>query len=319
MKKFSLLAAVSILLINSLTFLMGVSTVSAAEASRIQIDVSPVEISLLLVPGKTYDGEFNITNRSTDTFDFQVAANSFFVKNLTYETTFDEEITFSQIVRWITFDEENFYNIKPDEKQTITYHIKVPEDAPGGGQYAVLFAIVSSETINESVNIKTNSRVGMKMYVKVAGETRNNGQIKSMIQDGFYSKAPINSVAQIENTGNIDFNSNHEYVVKSLFGRELFRDSTIYRIMPDTTREINMIWEGTPYFGIFRVRNRITFLGETKYDQEKIVIIAPIWLIIVAVIVLLLLIGLMCFLVLLIIKKIRHRKTYKKQKNNLHI
>jgi len=275
----------------------------------VQIDITPVDVDLSLAPGESYDGEFSIINRSTNAIDFRVTANGFYVKNLAYETTFDDDIALNQIVHWVTFDQTDFSNLKPNDRQNVAYHIKVPDDAPGGGQYAVLFATVSSEAVDGSVTIKTDSRVGIKIYAKVAGETRTGGQVKSVEQPRFYTTPPIASVAQVKNTGNVDFHSRHEYVVESLFGGELFKGSAVYRIMPDTTREVRLEWGETSSIGIFKVHNKISFLGETQYDKVSIVVVIPIWLVVILLMILLSLIGLIVFLISRLIKKNRHQKS----------
>jgi hypothetical protein len=241
-------------------------------------------------------------------------ASGFYVKDLTYEMTFDKDETFNQIVNWVTFDKTDFHDLKPNQKQEVTYHVKVPADAPAGSQYAVLFAVVNSKATSESADIKIETKVGMKIYAQVAGETRSIGKVKLAAQPTYYFNGPVDFAAQVENTGNVDFVSRHDYVVKSLTGQELFKDSVSKRVLPGTAREVSMKWDGAPAFGVFKVHSKISYLGQVQYDQEKMVIIAPVWLIIVAIVGLLLVVGLIFFLCLAIIKKVRRRKLQKSRK-----
>lgn len=311
----SVIAVATVLVSVALVAPTATSATATAGAAQVQLDITPIDVNLSLEPGETYDGKFSIINLGADTVDFHVVASGFYVKDMTYETTFDEGSPFSQIADWVTFDKLNFYNLKPNERQGVSYHIKVPKDAPSGGQYAVLFAIVSDQTITKSADVKTDSRVGMKIYARVAGDTRTAGEVESVVQAGFTLKGPLSSVARVKNTGNVDFSSKNEYIVTSLSGDELFSGSTVSRIMPGTTREIDTKWEKTPSFGIFKVRNKISFLGKTHYDNEKIVIIAPIWLILILASVLLLVVGLILCLAMFIKRKLCHRKSHKKRKS----
>ena len=288
----------------------------------VQIYITPVEVNLSLDPGEVYDGTFEVRNSGAETYDFRVSASQFYVKDLTYETTYDDGLAFNQIIEWITFDQTEFRGLEPNEKQEVAYHIKVPKDAPGGGQYAVLFATVSSKVSDGGYDILTDSRVGVKVYAQIAGKTRLEGKLESVNQARFYQKGPINSTVRVKNTGNVDFNSTHEYVIKSLGGRELYRDSISKRIMPGTVREIGLKWwdkekdtDETPMFGIFRVQNKVYFIGKVQYDEENIVVVAPIWLVIILAIVLLLIIGLIILLIMFLVKRNRHKKILESQKS----
>ncbi|MCL2451415.1 hypothetical protein FWD20_00815 [Candidatus Saccharibacteria bacterium] len=326
MKKFPLLilALIGVLLIGG-SLVLKISATKSTESPAVQIHVTPIEVNLALDPGEVYNGKFQVRNNGTDSYDFHVTANRFYVKDLTYETTYDEESAHTQIAEWIKFTRTDFYGLEPGEKQEVAYRISVPEDAPGGGQYAVLFATVSTESSGGGYEVVTDSRVGVKIYAKLAGETHIDGRVESLKQAGFYKRGPIESIARVKNTGNVDFDSTHEFVIKSLNGRELFRDEVTKRIMPDTVREVKLKWwedggedeygatiikDGTPTFGIFRVQNKISFLGKVQYTGEKIVIVAPIWLIIILTMALLLIIGLIFLLILFIVKKNRHKKIF---------
>jgi hypothetical protein len=322
MKKASLLVIVAALLASGLAILVRSNVTTAADTMQAKVDITPVEVNLSLAPGEIYNGKFSVINRGKEDVNFHVAKSGFYVKDLTYQTTFDQDTIFNQIKHWITFDKEDFYGIKPDTRQDVNYHIKVPKDAPNGGQYAVLFAIVSRDMIDKGSNIRFDSQLGMKIYAKVSGETRIDGKVKSVDQAMLYRKLPISSVAQVENTGNVDFSSEHEYSIRSLFNeREIFESKTTHRIMPDTTREINIVWEEKeqeiPSFGIFKVRHKITFFNKTQYDQEKIVILAPLWLVLILVAIGLLLVVFLFFFIRTIVRKIQIHKKFRMRKNNL--
>ncbi|MDR1970271.1 MAG: hypothetical protein LBQ11_02950 [Candidatus Nomurabacteria bacterium] len=316
-KLFLSVIAITLLLVGGLLVQTKADAVITAETPRAQIDTAPAEVTLSLAPGETYSGKFSVINTSTDTLDFYVATDKLYLEDLISETTFNYHPTYNQIIDWITFDKTHFYNLRPKEKQEVTYHIDVPKNAPGGSQYATLLAIVSKKLNNGSSYVETvDGSIGTKIYAKISGEIHANGKVQSVTQPWLYLEGLIDSTMQVENTGNIDFNSEHEYTVKSLFGRELFRGSATFRIMPGTTHKVNMEWEGTPLFGIFKVHSKMSFFDKVQYDQEKIVIVAPVWLIVIIIAILTLTIGSIFFLTLLIIKKIRHKKSRGKQKNN---
>jgi len=297
MKKFCWLIVAAVLTTVGAAMLMSGNVSAAVDTSKIY--VTPVEVNLDLTPGEVYKGRFEVVNNGDEAFDFSLTANRFYVKDLTYETTFDGKSAFTLIADWVTFDQTDYRGLKPGNRQEVKYRINVPKDAPSGGQYAVLFAVVSSNATDEGSGVAVDIRVGMKIYAKVSGKTRLGGEVTSVKQGKFYRTPPISAVALVKNTGNVDFYSKHEYIVKSLSGRELFKDSKFVRVMPNTTRQVELKWSKTPWLGIFRVRNTVSFLDKTKYDREEIVIVAPIWFVIV----LLIIIGLIVLLIIRIVKK----------------
>lgn len=51
-------------------------------------------------------------------------------------------------------------------------------------------------------------------------------------------------------------------------------DELVYTVFPETTRKIYTEWEDTPFYGIFRLRSKVTALG-TEVESERLILVMP--------------------------------------------
>ena len=290
---------VGVLLVVATAF--GATTVIAEENELpdIYLQVSPVSTRLKLDPTEQYDGSIKVSNVGKLAFDFKIYASPYNVEDLTYYQNFNERGNYNKITNWISFDQTNYPEITPGQTIEVFYHINVPADAPGGGQYAVIFAETAGKNNAES-SIQTINRVGHTIYATVSGDTREEGELVSMEQKGLYFEGNIGSSAVVKNSGNVDFTSIHKLRVESIFGAELYNDSKNLTVIADTSRQVNREWDETPMVGLFKVTNEINFLGQNHYSETKLVLVMPVWLLII-------LIAVIVGLILLIVIKLKKR------------
>jgi hypothetical protein len=205
--------------------------------------------------------------------------------------------------RWVNLDQNNYYDLQPDQSQVINFHIDVPKDAPSGGQYVVIFAETGKLDPSGGASVQVNKRIGYKFYANLGGETRQAGRIESVAQNQLYFEPPIISTSQVRNTGNVDFQATHKFKVVDLMGKEKYSETKEMDVLPDTCREVTLKWDGAPAFGLFNVTNEIEYLDQIHYNETKLVLVIPIYVIIIFGLVLILLI----WAIILKIKKARRR------------
>ena len=295
----------------------GINTVFAEENSElpdIYLQVSPVSSRIKLDPSQVYDGSIKVSNVGGSAFDVKIYASPYNVENLTYYQNFNERGNFNKIANWITFEQNVFPDMEPGTTIEVKYTITVPDDAPGGGQYAVLFAETTGKNSAES-SIQTINRVGHTIYATVSGDTKEAGSLVSLDQKSLYFDGNIGSTAIIENSGNVDFTSINNLKVESIFGTELYNESKNFTIVADTSRQIEREWEETPMVGLFKVTNEIKFMGKSQFVESKLVLVMPIWLIVIFVIIIIALIT----LVVVKIRKRNKKGSYKSKNNPVNI
>lgn len=258
-----------------------------AEKPKVQIQISPVKNTVYLKGGDISDFTFNVSNIGTDPFDFKVYATPYSVSNEKYELNFSKESSRTQITRWTTFEDASgkyvsdvTYSVQPNETKVVKYRVTVPQDVPAGGQYAVIFAEAIPKDDLNSTGIKTVSRVGLTLYGKTEGETREEAKISKYHLDGFRVSGNIRTSATVENTGNTDFRATVSMKVEKLFGGSIFEDTKGFDVLPDTTRDVDLEWKDSPAFGIYRITSTISAGGKEE-KSTKIVLIVPIFVLII--------------------------------------
>ena len=272
------------------------------------IQISPVSERVNLSCEQSHDGTFKVSNIGSEAFDFEVYANAYGVADMSYDPIFDQETTYTQLADWIRFDKNEYDGLEPGDSVEVSYHINVPADCPGGGQYAVLFAqTVPKGEVTGGMGLQTVSRVGELIFVNLGGETRRDAEFVSFEQN-WWTDGKVTSSTVVKNTGNVDFAVNQVFIVKNLFGKEMYNSTTDKSVLPETTREMVQTWEETPMIGLFRVTNQTSYMGQKPVDETKLVLVAPIWFIIAFSTVFCLILIL---LVVIIVKAIRNRKNRK--------
>ena len=248
------------------------------------IEISPVIKRIKLNPNEKQEGTITVKNTSKEPLKVAIYATPY-SDNEDGTRNFEATTSFTQLSQWITiksptgeYQKSVNYTIYSNETKDISYKISIPEFA-GGGQYAVLFV----ETVpddNTSNPIQTSSRVGMTIYATINGEIIRSAEI-SEIHAGTTSDKKIGVQAKIITAGNIDFQASINLTVSSAFGKTLYNDSVIQAIFPETTREVNITWKDTPFFGLYRISYTVKALDEVK-TEERLVLVTPIPLIILA-------------------------------------
>lgn len=295
-KLLSILASIGIIA----TLFTGVASAEDAVKPAVWLQISPVSNRIALESGSQLEYSFNVENIGSEAFSYNVYAAPYSVTDGSYELNFSEETPRTQLSRWVTFKnaEGNYveratYTIQPGEKQPIDYRVTVPADIPEGGQYATIFAESNPDSTVESSGIKTVSRVGLVLYGRTNGATDEAAEINDLTLATFLTKGTVKSSVSIKNSGNTDFETRYNLIVKSLFGKVVYdntQDRTnIYDVLPDTKRDVTIEWKDTPAFGIFHATVTVSALGQTE-EISRIILIMPAFVIVIMVLLLTILI-----------------------------
>lgn len=283
----------------------------APEKPAISLQISPVSNRIFLVHGESANYSMNVDNIGSDEFNFRVYAAPYTVANENYDINFSNETKRTQITRWITFKtdagdyaSEATFKLAPGERKTVEYKVDVPEDVPGGGQYATVFAETVPSGNNQSTGIRTISRVGLIIYGRTDGETKDSAKIENTEIQAFMTSGDINVRSHIVNDGNTDFQASAKLTVKGFFGKELSTQTKGFDVLPDTSRNISVNWEDTPVMGLFHVSAEIKALDQT-IEVSKIVVVMPVFIIVIMAILLTILIV----WIIILVKKRRSQRS----------
>ncbi|MBB1549888.1 hypothetical protein HG449_003420 [Candidatus Saccharibacteria bacterium] len=267
------------------TLLLSSNQTFAVERQKTFLQVSPSKQQLGgLEPGEVREGSFKVQNIGTGAFDFKVYASSYEVKGENYDPVFDGSKDGLKIANWFTFSQDTGH-LESDTEVTINYTIRVPQNAPGGGQYGAIMVETVKENDDKS-NIQAISRVGMVIYSHINGEINRCTRILENKLPSFLFNPPIFGESRVENCGNVDAELSVSLKVYPFFSNEEIYTNeekpTVLNTLPATKRYHKELWTNSPAIGIFNVEQIIKYGSETK-TERKLVVVCPVWLIVLIV------------------------------------
>ena len=283
----SAVASVAASLVLGISGLFGIAPVYAeGEGIDTYLLVSPASQNLgELEPGKTYEGEFLVKNIGNKPFNYKVYATPYYVQNDNYDPAYETMNNYTRISEWFSFDKDNGY-LDVQEQRTVKYVINVPENVPGGSQNAAIM-VETDNSVDASKTVSSSTRIAMLVYTTVNGETNNCGKIIDKSAPAFLFHPPISASARVENCGNTDLSVTYTFRVYPIFSDEEIYSNEDKPLklttLPETRRYTNLEWEGTPSFGIFKVKLDINYAGKND-SIEKIVVVCPLWLVVLIIV-----------------------------------
>lgn len=267
--------------------------------------LTPTDQTIEMVPGKEATGKITVTNVGVVGYNIQLSTSPFQANSETYALDFDIENVYTQLYKWISFEQESYY-LEPGQSQVISFKINVPEGTAGGGQYAAIL-VRSEDGLGNGATMQSVPQIASLIYGRISGaEMHPEAEVVEQKIPGFITDNQLIVSETTYNTGNVDFRLTHSVVVTDLFTNQVFLNSnsrdengeTIATksmvVLPGTARENTMVWDEAPNIGIYKVKQTITFLDE-EVVKEKIVIFCPLWLLF-AIIVLIILLALWIYL-----------------------
>ncbi len=258
---------------------------SAVETEPYRMRVSPAKAELgELIPGKTYTGTFTVENTGSSKIGYKATPSSYTVSDELYTSDFEHATDYNHIIDWVTVSPESG-NLEPGEKAEVSYTVKVPNNAPSGGQYAaILIQMIEPESEAAGTAVTATKQIGFVLYSTVSGETVKSAKVTNNKIPSIRFNPPIIASATVENTGNVHISASYVLQVYSLFGgEEIYSNEdhpTEMVILPETSRLSTQTWDNAPHLGIFRVKQTVSVLDE-KSITEKIVFLCPVWLLFV--------------------------------------
>jgi len=270
--------------------------------------------------GYSYSGTFTLVERADIAGTVQIYTDPYSVHETEYTPVYNSAANSyrNSIKDWITFPEGTQFDIAAGEEITIPYIINIPKNALGGSQYcAIIIEPIRNPSASPDgdapINTIITGRVALPIFADIIGDGMLlSGELISWNVNSIFLSPPLKGDFTIKNTGNIIFSVNYKFEVFDFFrgGDSVYTDESSKSVFPDTQRTINHAWEEAPLLGLFRVKEKISFLG-TSEDFSKLVLIIPLFLIILILIILAL--G-----ITLIVYRHRTRKQEKKRLAKTH-
>lgn len=276
--KIKFLALLSLLVVGGLVFS---TSTSAEEEAKYWLAITPTRSAFdEMVPGKSYEGSFEVINKGTETATFEVIISPYSIVDETYTPDFEKPTEYTDITDWITTSIDGD-TIKNGERAKIDFTINVPKDAHGGTQLAsIIVRMTNEKEKGESTGVEMIQELAYLVYGNVDGDIIKTGKVLENKVPSFLFNPPILGTSIVENTGNVYTRAQYILQVFPLFGNE-----EVYTneenpegsiIFPETKRYNEIKWEGAPRLGIFRVRQTVRIFDDETIT-EKLVFLCPLW------------------------------------------
>lgn len=243
-----------------------------SNASQERITLSPAVSRPELKAGEVKQGKLTVINDGQTDYTFKLSAAPLSFEGELYNPNFTEINERTRAFEWVSF-EKTTNQLAAGSRVEVNYTITVPQRAAPGGHYAVLFA--ETQPPEDTVNVARKKRVGNLLYMSVQGEVEESGLLLTFEAPLWQTSSPVSSMLRIKNEGNVHFTADYNVQYKNIFGKTHFEIEKESLIMPGTTRQIPLIFEDTPYFGIFRVGGTVEFLDTTEQLPTRYVVLLP--------------------------------------------
>jgi len=255
--------------------------VSTAYAQQSQVmSVSPTLFDVKAVPGQTWQSEIRVINSNNFDLTVYVERVNFTPQGESGTPRFHQLDTIEQqgqtLAEWITVTSDSI-TIPRQQAQTIRFSVTVPNEAPPGGhQAALLIGTQPPVQSDGGMSVQTSQFVTALLFLKVDGEIRETGRIRSLEATSLTQRPDIDVSLRFENTGNVHVLPQGEIEIFNMWGQSrglipVNQRTQFGKVLRETTREYTFRWQGdVSFFDIGRYTARATVgygEGTKKFDS----------------------------------------------------
>ena len=269
--------------------------------------ISPTNQEFFLKAGETTTGSLKIVNPNTASgnLHYKIRVFPYSVNDGNYDIDFSTESTYTAIANWVKFDSDEGA-LPPSASTDVSFSINVPDNAPPGGQYAVIIVSTapSTDSADSTAGVERVFEIASVLYASVDGEIIHSGQIISNNIPFLSSDPKLVTEISLDNTGNI-----HERAIVTLTVSDYLSGENLYTggsegnladvIYPGTNRSLQKEVYDLPSVALLNVEQSVEYLGNTS-TTKRLVVVCPVWLILVITLVI-------CTLITLLVLRIRRR------------
>lgn len=232
------------------------------------VTVGPGKIQFKADPGAIISGKLFVINEGAETQTFYAAFEKFIEKGGEKKFLPTEE---SELANW--FKMEMSVTAEPGEQKEIPFTIEVPQNAPPGGHFAVIWW----GTAPPSGQVAIVTRAGILVYLEVSGEINEKGELLNFSLTAgkfFVFQLPEDFAVEFKNAGNTYLKPRGEINIKNIFGSAItaFDVNNKERIiLPEDIQSLNVAkrFEKPPFaFGLYKAELSLSW-GEKQNNVLK--------------------------------------------------
>lgn len=219
------------------------------------ITVGPAKLEYKVNPGDIIGGEIFLMNETSDKQVFVPSFEKFIEVGGEKKFLPGEK---SELTEWFKFPKE--IELEQRERKNIPFKIEVPQNAPPGGHFAVIWW-GNKPTSGTGDNVAIVTRAGILVYLQVSGDINESGRLLNFNLENnkfLFWSLPTNFLISFRNEGNTYLKPKGDVTIKNIFGKNkvIFGVNEGDRILLPQTEDnlrVNPKFQKIPFaFGPYR-------------------------------------------------------------------
>lgn len=241
-------------------------TGSVAQAAKLEqlkdvsvtgdFDLGPTSFSITAAPGETVTRTLQVTNRNGGAQEYVVSVEDFQGSDDPAQTVLlqGDKIGRYSARNWFASEMDKF-TTQHGERQFFDVTINIPKEADAGDHYASVLVSATPKIeqqesrIDSKPNVVITSRVGALFFIRVKGQTVEEGSLQSFKANRFwYEKPPVSFKIVAKNDGTVRLQPSGKIVIKNMFGAVV--DSVevkSFNVLRESMRGLDLNWESRKF------------------------------------------------------------------------
>ena len=281
-----------------------------------QMEITPTSKVVDLKPNDIVDGEFTITNNSDEAHEYKIYSSPYYAVGENYSISFDLKNRYTKMAEWIAikmpsggYELEGTITVSAKSSETIGYRIAMSADADSYNQYATIMVEQVNKNSSITSGVETISRIGYVIYGLTDKVVEAEPEVQTPSIQSDVTNSSILAGTTVTNGSTTDISAEYTLTVKNIFGKVLHEESKTVSIWPETARNVQAEWTGSPSIGLMTVSYTITSEGITS-EQTRTVLKMPV----ISIITLALLVGVEIASIVMLHKSKKQKRSISKFK-----
>lgn len=227
------------------------------------MSVSPPRLELTLELGQSVTEVIRVSNSATGETHFKAYTMDWILSQKGEFIPIPSGSGDRSASPWITINPREF-DIAPGGTQELRLGIKVPRDAAGGYR-SVVFVESAPSRISGTFGAAVVGRVGVVVYITVAGTAVRSGNITDLSAEFDGEKGILSGNIGFENTGNVHLRLAGSVEIRDTAGMTVAKVDIPGTVsLPGTYREVPFEWHGKLGAGHYIVLAILDYGGEAQ-------------------------------------------------------
>ncbi len=233
------------------------------------ITVGPAKMEYSVDPGAVLNGTLILINNTASEQTFYPTFEKFTEVHGEKQFWPGEPIA---LTNWLEMPES--VHLNSGEKKEIPFVLRVPENAPPGGHFAVIWWGNAPVGGGNGASIVT--RAGILVYLRVSGDIKEDGRITRFTADRkFFFGFPITFGTSFKNESNVYVKPSGGIKIKNLIGKEIITlpvNENGLQVLPESDKGFQSKWATKTKFafGLYRAELDLVFGDSQKKLHQSL-------------------------------------------------